>query len=72
MIPSAMSPSEASRVIDKIGSNFKVQVLGWLPFSEEIINSLSKSVFILGNPRHPITKRFDELGTKLESLSGLN
>ena len=72
MIPSAMSTSEASRVINKIGANFKVQVLGWLPFSEEITNSLSKSVFILDNPRHPITKRFNELATKLEGLSGLN
>ncbi len=72
MIPSAMSTSEASRVINKIGANFKVQVLGWLPFSEEITNSLSKSVFILDNPRHPITKRFNELATKLEGLSGVN
>ena len=72
MIPSAMSSSEASRVINKIGANFKVQVLGWLPFSEEITNSLSKSVFILANPRHPITKRFNELATKLEGLSGVN
>ena len=72
MIPSAMSASEASKVLDKIGSNFKVQVLGWLPFSEEITNSLSKSVFILQNPRHPITKRFNELATKLEGLGGVN
>jgi MinD-like ATPase involved in chromosome partitioning or flagellar assembly len=72
MIPSAMSPSEASKVIEKIGANFKVRVLGWLPYSEEITNSLSKSVFILDNPRHPITKRFNELATKLENLSGLN
>jgi MinD-like ATPase involved in chromosome partitioning or flagellar assembly len=72
MIPSAMSPSEASKVIDKIGANFKVQVLGWLPYSEEITNSLSKSVFILDNPRHPITKRFNELATRLEGLSGMN
>ena len=72
MIPSGMSAPEASRVINKIGANFKVQVLGWLPFSEEITNSLSKSVFILDNPRHPITKRFSELATKLEGLGGVN
>jgi MinD-like ATPase involved in chromosome partitioning or flagellar assembly len=72
MIPSAMNASETSKVIDKIGANFKVQILGWLPFSEEIINSLSKSVFILNNPRHPITKRFNELATKLEGLGKAN
>jgi septum site-determining protein MinD len=72
MIPSAMSASEASKVIEKIGANFKVQILGWLPFSEEVVNSLSKSVFVLDNPRHPVTKRFKELATKLENLSGMN
>lgn len=72
MIPSALKASEVSTIANKIGANFKVQVLGWLPFSEEIVNSLSKSVFILSNPRHPMTKRFNELAAKLEGLSGVN
>jgi septum site-determining protein MinD len=72
MIPSALKASEATKVIDKIGANFKVQILGWLPFSEEVVNSLSKSVFVLENPGHPMTKRFKELATKLENLSEMN
>jgi MinD-like ATPase involved in chromosome partitioning or flagellar assembly len=59
-------------VIRKIGSNFRVEVLGWLPFSDDIVTSLSKSVFILDNPTHPMTKRFTELATKLETLNGVN
>jgi MinD-like ATPase involved in chromosome partitioning or flagellar assembly len=72
MIPTALKTSEVSKVVEKIGSNFKIQVLGWLPFSEDVVNSLSKSVFILDNPNHPMTKRFNELATKLETLGGLN
>ena len=72
MIPVALQASEVPRVVSKIAANFKIQVLGWLPFSEDIVNSLSKSVFILANPTHPMTKRFNELATRLEGLSGVN
>src|SRR5690348_2098708 len=72
MIPLALKASEVPSVIRKIGSNFRVEVLGWLPFSDDIVTSLSKSVFILDNPNHPMTKRFAELATKLENLNGAN
>ena len=72
MIPVALKASEVPNVVAKIGGNFKVQVLGWLPFSEDIMNSLSKTVFILANPTHLMTKRFNELATRLESLDGAN
>lgn len=70
MIPLALKPAEVLKVVNKIGANFKIQILGWLPFSEDIINSLSKSVFTLDNPTHPMTKRFNELATRLENLDG--
>lgn len=72
MIPLAVKVSEVPTVVSKIGANFKVQVLGWLPFSEDIVNSLSKSVFMLSNPAHPMSKRFSELAAKLESLGEVN
>ena len=72
MVPLAVNDSEVPTIVDKIGAHFRVQILGWLPFSEDIVNSLSKSVFILGNPTHPMTKRFDELATRLENLDEVN
>ncbi|HZY47570.1 MAG TPA: hypothetical protein VFE96_07215, partial [Candidatus Bathyarchaeia archaeon] len=72
MIPLALREADVPRVVNKIGLNFKIQVLGWLPFSEEVVNSLSKSAFVLSNPRHPMSKRFFQLAEKLESLSRVN
>ncbi len=72
MIPTALKTSEVSKVVEKIGTNFKIRTLGWLPFSEDVVNSLSKSVFTLDNPTHPMTKRFNELATRLEGLGGEN
>ena len=72
MIPLALNSSEVSKIASKIGANFKIQVLGWLPFSEDIVSSLSKSVFILTNPRHSMTTRFNEFARRLESLDEVN
>jgi len=72
MIPLALNSSEVSKIASKIGANFKIQVLGWLPFSEDIVSSLSKSVFILTNPRHSMTARFNEFARRLESLDEVN
>jgi len=72
MIPLALNSSEVSKIASKIAANFKIQVLGWLPFSEDIVSSLSKSVFILTNPRHSMTTRFNEFARRLESLDEVN
>ncbi len=69
MIPRTVRDSDASKLAKKIGANFKIQVLGWLPFSQDIIDSLSRSVFMLTNPRHAMTTRFNELATRLENLN---
>jgi septum site-determining protein MinD len=72
MVPVALKPTDVPKVVNKIGVTFKIHTLGWLPFSEDIVNSLSKEVFILANPAHPMTKRFVEMAAKLETLNRMN
>jgi septum site-determining protein MinD len=72
MVPAALRPADVPKVVNKIGTTFKVHPLGWLPFSEDIVNSLSKEVFILANPTHLMTKRFAELAVELETLNEMN
>lgn len=67
MMPLALRPADVPGIANKISANFKINLLGWLPFSEDIVSSLSKSVFILTNPTHPMTKRFTELAGRLDS-----
>ena len=69
MIPAGMRASDASKLAQNIGHHFKVDVMGWFPFSEDVQGSLSKSVFILTSPKHPIASRFQELAKKVESLN---
>jgi MinD-like ATPase involved in chromosome partitioning or flagellar assembly len=69
MIPRSVRDTEASKLTRKIGANLKIQVLGWLPFSQDVIDSLSKSVFMLSNPRHSMTMRFNELAARVEDLN---
>ena len=69
MIPAGMRASDASKLAQSIGDHFKVDVMGWFPFSEEVQGSLSKSVFILTAPKHAIASRFQELAKRLESFN---
>lgn len=69
MIPLAIRPADVPGITDKISAHLKIHLLGWLPFSEDIVSSLSRSVFTLSNPTHPMTKRFTELASRVESLS---
>lgn len=68
MIPAGVRESQASKFGQGMGSKFKVEVVGWLPFSEDIMGSLSKSVFILTLPKHPMTERFRQLAQSLENF----
>ncbi len=70
MIPPNLKESGVLTLAQKIGANFKVEVLGWLPFSEDVLGSLSRSVFALALPRHPMTARFNDLASKFERLNG--
>lgn len=69
MIPAGMRPSDASKLAQNIGQHFKVDMMGWFPFSEEVQGSLSKSVFILTSPKHQFAERFQELARKVEGFS---
>lgn len=69
MIPTAAKGWEASRIADGVGAQFKVDVLGWLPFSDEIQRSLSRSVFILTEHRHSMVAKFQELARQVERFN---
>lgn len=69
MIPAGMKTSDASKIATNIGQSFKVDMMGWFPFSEDVQGSLSKSVFILTFPKHPIASRFQDLARKVEAFS---
>ncbi len=69
MIPAGLKGSQASKLANGIGAQFKVDVLGWFPFSEEVQRSLSRSVFILAERRHSMTARFQELARQVERFS---
>jgi MinD-like ATPase involved in chromosome partitioning or flagellar assembly len=66
MIPASLKGSQASKLANTIGAQFKVGVLGWFPFSEEVQRSLSRCVFILTERRHSMTVKFQELARQVE------
>ena len=68
MVPSRMDKNDASNLARQIGSRFNVDVLGWLPFSESLMELLSKSVFVLTLQKHEMTKRFLELASVIGKL----
>ncbi len=69
MVPASLKASDASRLVKGLGAQFKVDVAAWFPFSEEVQESLSKSVFILTMPRHSMTAKFQELARQVERFS---
>lgn len=69
MVPTGLKSSSAAKLAKEIGAHFNVQVASWLPFSEDVQGSLSKSVFILTNPKHPFVSRFQELAKQVESFN---
>jgi len=70
MIPQSMKESNASRLAGTIGANFNVPLLGWLPFSHDVVESLSNFVFITAFPKHPMAARFREFAARIERMDG--
>jgi hypothetical protein len=66
MIPASLNGSQASKLANGIGAQFKVDVAGWFPFSDEVQRSLSRSVFILAERRHSMTTKFQDLARQVE------
>lgn len=69
MVPKGLKASDASKLVRGIGHHFKVDVAGWLPFSEAVQSSLSKSVFILTSPKDMVASRFQDLARQVESYN---
>jgi MinD-like ATPase involved in chromosome partitioning or flagellar assembly len=65
MVPSSVSEKEASKIADRLAELFHLQVLTALPFNSDVLESLSKGVFVLEKPKDPLTKRFTEIATKM-------
>ena len=71
MIPQNMKESNASKLAGNIGANFKIPLLGWLPFSPDVVESLSNFVFVTAFPKHSMTTRFRDLAARMED-EGMN
>lgn len=69
MIPSRIAESEVLKFARTLSSHFAIDMTGWLPFSEEVIGSLSRSVLTLKLPRNSISLRFRQLAENLESFA---
>ncbi len=69
MIPPRIKESEVTKFARVIGAHFAVDLAGWLPFSEEVIGSLSRSVLMLKMPKHSITARFRKLAEAAETFA---
>jgi MinD-like ATPase involved in chromosome partitioning or flagellar assembly len=65
MVPSSVSEKEAGKIADRLAELFHLQVLTALPFNSDVLESLSKGVFVLEKPKDPLTKRFTEIATKM-------
>ncbi len=69
MIPPRVRESEVLKFGRIMGAHFSVDMAGWLPFSEEVIGSLSRSVLTLKQPRHAMTTRFRQIAENVETFS---
>lgn len=69
MIPSRIAESEVLKFARNLSSHFAIDMAGWLPFSEEVIGSLSRSVLTLKLPRNSMSVRFRQLAENLESFA---
>jgi len=65
MVPSSVNEKEASKIADRLAELFHLQVLTALPFNSDVLENLSKGVFVLEKPKDPLTKRFTEIATKM-------
>jgi MinD-like ATPase involved in chromosome partitioning or flagellar assembly len=65
MVPSSVSEKEASKIGDRLAELFHLHVLTALPFNSDVLENLSKGVFVLEKPKDPLTRRFTEIATKM-------
>ncbi len=69
MIPPRVKEAEVLKFARNLSSHFAVDMSGWLPFSEDIIGSLSRSVLVLKGPKNATTNKFRQLAESVETYS---
>jgi MinD-like ATPase involved in chromosome partitioning or flagellar assembly len=65
MVPSSVSEKEAGKISDRLAQLFGLHVLTALPFNSDVLENLSKGVFVLEKPKDPLTRRFTEIAMKM-------
>lgn len=65
MLPNTVGEKESKKIGDRLAQLFHLQVLTALPFNSDVLESLSKGVFVLEKPKDPLTRRFTELAEKM-------
>ena len=65
MVPPNISEASLKDVCDKVSGTFGVKVLGALPFYTEILQSLSRGVFVLNSPNHKYAQRIAHMADAL-------
>jgi len=69
MIPPRVRESEVLKFVRTLSSHFTVDMSGWVPFSEEVIGSLSRTVLMLKGSKNGITSRFRQIAESVESFA---
>jgi len=65
MVPSSVNEKESKRITERLAQLFNLHVLTALPFNSDVLENLSKGVFVLERPRDPLTRRFAEVAEKM-------
>jgi MinD-like ATPase involved in chromosome partitioning or flagellar assembly len=65
MVPSSVNEKESKRITNRLAELFGLNVLTALPFNSDVLENLSKGVFVLERPRDPLTRRFTEIAEKM-------
>src|SRR5260370_31239063 len=65
MVPSSVSEKEAGKIADRLAQLFQLHVLTAFPFNSDVLENLSKEVFVLEKPKDPRTQKVTEIATKI-------
>ena len=65
MVPSSVGEKESKKISDRLTHLFGLHVLTALPFNSDVLENLSKGVFVLERPKDPLTHRFTEIARKM-------
>lgn len=68
LIPPRVREPEVAKFARTLSSHFEVDMAGWVPFSEEIISSLSRTVLTLKTPKGHVAERFRALAERVETF----